>query len=181
MIKFEKRKLGNGYIFLDNPMINGAPKIEPEELHEFVKLTGKSFTDFNLIVTPEEMGLLFATALAMETNIPISLVRKHPLSLKFEHKLSRSTGYKQDCLFINLPTDQPYKVLFVDDVLSTGGTARAILNHLRAHMVDIVGASIFLNKKDFGGQKIIEEEFNLPLQYLYIFSNGEIKKQISKK
>lgn len=180
MIKFEKRILDNGYVFLDNAMINGAPKIEPEELREFVKLTGKSFTNFNLIVTPEEMGLLFATALAMEKNIPISLVRKHSLGLRFEHKLPRNTGYKKDYLFINLPAEQPYKVLVVDDVLSTGGTVQSILNYLRAHMVDIAGVSVFLNKKDYGGQKIVEEEFNLPLQYVYIFSKNEIKKQVCK-
>ena len=135
--------------------------------------TKKSFDNFDLIVAPEEMGLLFATALAMETNIPISLVRKHSLGLRFEHKLNND-------LYINLPTEQLYKVLIVNSVLSTGETIRSILNYLRAHMVDIVGVSVFLNKKDFGGQKIVEEEFNLPLQYIYLFSNDIIEKNYNE-
>jgi adenine phosphoribosyltransferase len=174
-VKFTRRTLDNGYVFLNSPGIDGAPKVSADELKEFTKLTVKSFgKDYDLIVTAETMGIPYATALSMKTGIPISVIRKKPLNLKFETKFQRNTGYKADHLYLNLPRDHAYDVLFVDDVLSTGGTARVALNYFRVHLFDIIGVAVYLNKPTYGGQKIVEEEFNLPLRYMYRFDGDKI-------
>jgi len=53
---------------------------------------------------------------------------------------------------------QGQKVLVVDDLLATGGTAIATLNLLREAGASIVGCSFVVDLPDLGGRKRLEEE-----------------------
>jgi adenine phosphoribosyltransferase len=60
------------------------------------------------------------------------------------------------------------KVLLVDDLIATGGTALAAIQLLRQAGADIVGCSFVVDLPDLGGHKRIEE-LGVPLQTLVSF------------
>lgn len=81
------------------------------------------------IVTVEAMGIPIGMALSLATDIPMVIVRKRKYGMPGEIEVSQVTGYSKSQLFMNgiYPGD---RVIFVDDVVSTGGTALAVLGAL---------------------------------------------------
>jgi adenine phosphoribosyltransferase len=92
--------------------------------------------DVDKIVAPEAMGIHIATALSLQTDIPLVVIRKRSYGLEDEVALHQTTGYSESEMFIN-DVDEGDELLVVDDLLSTGGTMAAICDAL-----DGIGATI---------------------------------------
>ena len=132
----------DGYSYLVHPISNGVPMLEPELLREVVVgIIRRADLDVDKIVAPEAMGIHIATALTLQTDIPLVVVRKRSYGLEGEVALRTSTGYSTSEMFIN-DIEAGDRLLVVDDFLSTGGTLRAICDALTtevgAEIVDIV-------------------------------------------
>ena len=130
------------YQYFVHPISDGVPKLEPGLLREIViRVCRKAeLTDVDKIVAPEAMGIHISTALSLMTDIPIVVIRKRGYGLEGEVSLSQQTGYSEGELFINDVRDGD-NVLVLDDVLSTGGTMKAVLEALDgigANIVDVV-------------------------------------------
>lgn len=130
-----------GYHYLVHPISNGVPALEPALLREVtVEVIRAIDTSVDKIVAPEAMGIHLATALSLETDIPLVVIRKRAYGLEDERHLSKSTGYSDSEMYINdiQPDD---RVVIVDDLLSTGGTLAAIcdsLDDIGCEIADIV-------------------------------------------
>ncbi len=88
------------------------------------------------------MGIHIATALSLQTDVPLVVIRKRSYGLDGEVALHQTTGYSESEMFINDIEDGD-RVLIVDDLLSTGGTLAAIcgaLDDIGADISDIVVA-----------------------------------------
>jgi adenine phosphoribosyltransferase len=86
------------------------------------------------------MGIHISTAVSLMTDIPLVVIRKRQYGLDGEVSLHQTTGYSEGEMFINDVTEGD-TVLVLDDVLSTGGTMKAILDalsHIGAEVVDVV-------------------------------------------
>jgi len=134
----------DGYSYLVHPLSNCVPTLDPELLREVgVRIIREAeLEDVDKIVTPEAMGIHISTAVSLMTDIPLVVIRKRSYGLAGEVPLSKSTGYSEGEMFVNdvRPGD---RVLLLDDLLSTGGTMRAIvdaLDDIGADIVDIVVA-----------------------------------------
>jgi len=131
----------DGYQYLVHPISNGVPMLEPELLREVVVgVTQAADLDVDKVVAPEAMGIHIATALSLQTDIPLVVIRKREYGLGGEVALHQTTGYSESEMFINDVEDGD-RVLIVDDLLSTGGTLAAItdaLDDIGAEIVDIV-------------------------------------------
>ncbi len=94
--------------------------------------------DWQVAVGIESRGFLFASALAYATGRGVSLVRK-PGKLPAEKvRLEYALEYGSDAIEIHADAVTPgQRVLIVDDVLATGGTARAA-----ADLVKRIGGSV---------------------------------------
>jgi adenine phosphoribosyltransferase len=114
---------------------------------------GLGSREVDVIVAPESRGFLFGAALAQHLGVGLALVRK-PGKLpwrttKHEYELE----YGTDCLEIHIDAVLPgQRVLLVDDVLATGGTAHAALELAREHGGIVVGASFVIELSFLAGR-----------------------------
>ncbi|MHB9287981.1 hypoxanthine/guanine phosphoribosyltransferase [Halobacteriales archaeon Cl-PHB] len=131
----------DGYEYLVHPISNGVPMLDPALLREVVvEVMQRTDLDVDKIVAPEAMGIHLATALSLQTDIPLVVIRKRPYGLPEEVALHKSTGYSESEMYIN-DVEADDSVLIVDDLLSTGGTLAAIcdaLDQIGAEISDIV-------------------------------------------
>ena len=130
-----------GYYYLVHPISNGVPMLEPELLREVVVgVIRRADLDVDKIVAPEAMGIHIATALTLQTDVPLVVVRKREYGLDGEVGIHKTTAYSESEMFIN-DIEAGDRLLIVDDFLSTGGTLRAIcdaLDDIGAEIADIV-------------------------------------------
>jgi adenine phosphoribosyltransferase len=131
----------DGYHYLVHPISNGVPMLRPELLREVVVgVTRAADLDVDKIVAPEAMGIHIATALSLQVDIPLVVIRKRSYGLDGEVSLHQTTGYSESEMYIN-DIEEGDRVLILDDLLSTGGTLAAItgaLDEIGADIADIV-------------------------------------------
>lgn len=131
----------DGYHYLVHPISNGVPMLEPALLREVVVgVTRAADLDVDKIVAPEAMGIHIATAVSLQTDVPLVVIRKREYGLEGEVALHQETGYSESEMFIN-DVEEGDRVVVLDDVLSTGGTLRAItdaLEHIGADVADVL-------------------------------------------
>lgn len=153
------------YQYFVHPITDGIPKLDPALLDEVAEaMIVKADLDCDVIIAPEAMGIPLATAISAKTGIPFMIVRKRKYDLPGEIGIAQYTGYSKSDMFIN-GIRKGDKVVIVDDVLSTGGTMRAIINALK----NIIGADVkdvlvvFEKTKD---KASIEKEFGVGIKTL---------------
>ncbi|WP_436901212.1 hypoxanthine/guanine phosphoribosyltransferase [Halovenus halobia] len=131
----------DGYSYLVHPISNGVPMLDPELLREVVVgIIRTADLDVDKIVAPEAMGIHIATAVSLQTDLPLVVVRKRPYGLEDEFALHKSTGYSESEMYLN-DIDEGDRLLILDDLISTGGTMAAIcdaLDEIGAEIADIV-------------------------------------------
>jgi len=154
------------YFYVVHPITDGVPQIKTELLDEVVcemqkriKKSGK----IDKIVTMEAMGIPLATALSLRMKIPFVIIRKRSYGLPGERVVEQKTGYSKSNLYINglIKGDS---IIIVDDVLSTGGTLKAVLSALKKIGVAVKGIFIAVDKSD-AAEKIMNE-FNVNIETL---------------
>lgn len=146
-----------GYQYFVHPLTDGIPAIEPALLEEIVEevLQVADLSGVDRIVTVEAMGIPLSTALSLRTRIPVSVVRKRRYGLPGEREIGQETGYSKGRLYVNglKPGD---RIVFIDDVISTGGTLRPLLRAFREAGIVVKEIVVAIEKGD--GRALVEKE-----------------------
>jgi adenine phosphoribosyltransferase len=136
------------YRYFVHPLSDGIPYIEPgmlkrtsEKVSEIISRTGGC----DLILTAESMGIPLASAVSIESGIPFSIARKRKYGLQGEVEVTQLTGYSTSDLYLDLPV-KGGEMIILDDVLSTGGTLKALDKGVNSTSWKIKGAIILFNK-----------------------------------
>jgi len=136
------------YDYVIHPITDGVPFIAPEllkevtdEMKKHIKKCGK----FDRIVTMEAMGIPLASALSLDLRIPFTIIRKRQYGLPGEVSVEQVTGYSKSKMYVN-GLKKGDAVILVDDVLSTGGTLKAVLQVLKEIGVVVKGVFIAVYK-----------------------------------
>jgi len=139
----------DGYSYLVHPISNCVPTLDPGLLREVVVKTIRkaNLEDVDKIVTPAAMGIHISTAVSLMTDIPLVVIRKREYGLEGEVALAKQTGYSEGEMYIN-DVREGDRVLLLDDLISTGGTMRAIVEALEDIGADIVDIVIAIRKVD---------------------------------
>ncbi len=106
------------------------------------------------IVGIEARGFIFASALAYKLETGLVIVRK-PGKLPYE-KLNTSYELEYGSSALEIHKDAisgGHKILIVDDLLATGGTATAIGDLVRRLGGEILGYSFLVELTDLGGRE----------------------------
>ena len=163
----------NGYPYFIHPMTDGIPFMDPILLDEVVDAIEEIGTmGADIIVTPEAMGIQIAAAVSIRTRIPYSVIRKRKYGIPGEIRMSQHTGYSKSDMYMN-GIKKGDRVLILDDVLSTGGTIKSIIDALKSVGADVAGAIVVFGKGDC---VTTEKELGIPVVTLLDVNivNGKI-------
>ena len=101
----------------------------------------------------EARGFLFGTALARELHVGIVPARKPGKLPRATESMSYGLEYGKDRLEIHADAfGVGERVLIVDDVLATGGTAKAAADLAEKLGANVVGVSVFIELGALGGR-----------------------------
>lgn len=159
----------DGYPYFVNPLSDGIPRVDRDLLVEVADaMIGMADLDCELILAPEAMGIPLAVLITERTGIPFAVIRKREYGLPGEIALNHVTGYSGSPMYINgvSPGD---RVAIVDDVVSTGGTLRAVVGSLRsagAVVTEVV--TVFSKCRDMDG---LSSELGIPVRSLVSVSS----------
>jgi len=162
------------YHYFVHPISDGVPMLEPELLREIViRIIRKAeIENVDKIVTPAAMGIHISTAVSLMTDIPLVVIRKRSYGLDGEVSLAKQTGYSEGEMYIN-DVEPGDRVLVIDDVLSTGGTMRAILDALTdigAEVADVVAVI-----KKAGDNEIDDTDYSVKTLINVAVEGGEVE------
>lgn len=162
------------YEYLVHPISNCVPMLEPSLLREVVTriVRAADLENVDKIVTPAAMGIHISTAVSLTTDIPLVVIRKREYGLEGEISLTQETGYSKSEMYIN-DVDEDDNVLLLDDMLSTGGTLRAITEALESIGANIVDIVVAMRKVD-GGDAMVDSEYDVSSLLDIVVRDGEV-------
>ena len=162
------------YQYFVHPISDGVPMLDPGLLREIVIgiIRKAELREVDRIVTPAAMGIHISTAVSLMTDIPLTVIRKRQYGLDGEVPLFQETGYSESEMYIN-DVEEGDRVLVLDDVLSTGGTMKAILDALTheigADVVDVVAVI-----KKAGENELDETDYDVKTLINVTVEDGEV-------
>ena len=143
------------YNYFIHPITDGVPIVEPALLRDVCSAMIKmiDWKDVDKIVVVEAMGIHIGAVLSVMTDIPMSVMRKREYKMPGEVAVHQTTGYSKGELYIN-GIQKGERVVIIDDVVSTGGTMRALLKALEIAGADVVDVCIAIQRgnPDIGRQ-----------------------------
>ncbi len=143
------------YNYFIHPISDGVPVVKPELLREVIACIVKNANlDVDKIVTIEAMGLPLGAALSTITDIPFIIIRKRKYELPGEIAVHQATGYSKGELYLN-GINKGDRVLIIDDVISTGGTMKAVIWALEKAGASIEDIIVVIERGE--GKKIIKD------------------------
>jgi adenine phosphoribosyltransferase len=108
----------------------------------------------DMVVGMEARGFIFASALAYAMGAGTCLIRKPGKLPHTVHRQTYELEYGSDAVEIHLDAFQPgQRILIIDDVLATGGTAAATVELIRSNFdVEIVEIDFLMELKFLEGR-----------------------------
>lgn len=145
-----------GILFRDiTPLLNN-PQAFKKSILSLAKLIKDKEVD--IIVAPESRGFIFGSALAYKLGCGFAPVRK-PGKLPYRtYKISYDLEYGKDSLEIHQDAfKKGAKVLVVDDLLATGGTAKAIVKLVKRMGGKISGVLFLIELSQLKGRRRLKD------------------------
>ena len=154
------------YPYFIHPISDGIPRMEAEVLRATRDLIVSmvDWSQIDLIVSVEAMGLPLLAAVGEATGKPTVVIRKRSYGMEGEVRVDVSTGYSSSTTYIN-DISPGERLLIVDDVISTGGTLEPLLESLEG-MGAVLQDVIVAIEKGEGRVRLSEERPEWPIRTL---------------
>ena len=154
------------YPYFIHPISDGIPRMEAEVLRATRDLIVSmvDWSQIDLIVSVEAMGLPLLAAVGEATGKPTVVIRKRSYGMEGEVRVDVSTGYSSSTAYIN-DISSGERILVVDDVISTGGTLEPLLESLEGMGAVLQEVIVAIEKGD-GRERLSEERPEWPIRTL---------------
>ncbi|MBD1821444.1 adenine phosphoribosyltransferase [Cyanobacteria bacterium FACHB-DQ100] len=128
---------------------------DPTGLKATIDLFAEKCSDLNpeFIVGMESRGFIFGAPLAYKMDIGFIPVRKPGKLPAAVHAIEYDLEYGTDCLEMHQDAVHPgSRILMVDDLIATGGTAGATAKLIQQIGCELVGCAFVIELKDLKGR-----------------------------
>jgi len=143
----------------------------PDALKHSVQALSAPFREMKIdrVAGIDARGFIFGTAVALELGAGFIPIRKKG-KLPFEtYEQDYDLEYGTDTLQIHADAaSKAQRVLLIDDLIATGGTAEAAIKLLQRTECEIIAAAFVIDLPDLGGAKKIES-LGVPVTSLMAF------------
>jgi adenine phosphoribosyltransferase len=110
----------------------------------------------DLVAAMEARGFMFGAAMAIRLGAGFVPVRKAGKLPARTRSVSYTLEYREDVLHVHEDAVEPgQRVLVVDDVIATGGTARAVVDLVEQLGGEVVGVQFLVELADLEGRKLL--------------------------
>lgn len=133
--------------------------LEPALFREAVEALWLPFRDSSpeSIAVIESRGFLMGAAMAVEHRLPLVLLRKPGKLPAATYRETYELEYGEDSLEMHRDAvASGQKVLIVDDLLATGGTAAAACRLIQQAGGEVAGCSFLIELADLRGRRLLE-------------------------
>ena len=138
-------------------------------LQDVIAMMAQPFANSEVshVVGIEARGFILGGAVANALRAGFVPVRKPGKLPSKTVKVTYDLEYGSDCLEMHCDAvEKGTRILVIDDLLATGGTAKATVELLKGQGADIVGVSFLIELVDLGGrEKLAGENVSAVLQY----------------
>ena len=146
------------YPYFIHPITDGVPRLEPNVLQAIVDLTEPlvDWDNIDIILGIEAMGLPLTAPIAMRTGVPMVIARKRNYGLEGEVQINQQTGYSKGSIYLN-DIKAGERIAIIDDVLSTGGTMRSVIEGVKQTKASVENIVIVVEKGD--GMQNLKQDY----------------------
>ncbi len=149
-----------GILFRDITTLIKNEKAFAETIDQIVK---KSISyDFDKIAAVESRGFVFASAVSYILKKPFIMLRKknklpadvHSIDFKLEYGTATIEVHKDSI-------NKDEKILIIDDLIATGGTAEAAAKLVEMSQGNVAGFIFVINLFDLGGNDLLKKKYKV--------------------
>jgi adenine phosphoribosyltransferase len=132
---------------------------DPHALSEAVVRMSEPWQErqVHLVAAMEARGFMFGAAMAIRLGAGFVPVRKGGKLPWRTRSVSYTLEYREDVLHVHEDAVQRgQRVLVVDDVIATGGTAKAVVDLVEQLGGEVVGVQFLIELTDLGGRGLLD-------------------------
>ena len=139
-----------GILFRDITTLIKNEKAFAESINQFIERSKKY--DFNKIAAIESRGFVFASAMSYLLKKPFIMLRKKNKLPADVHSVDFELEYGTATIEVHKDSfSENEKVLIIDDLIATGGTAEAAAKLVEVSKAKVEGFMFVINLFDLGG------------------------------
>ena len=135
--------------------------LEPAALEGAVEAMTQPFRDLRVdrVLGIESRGFMLGSPVALSLGVGFGLVRKAGKLPYQTYRVSYDLEYGTDTVEMHVDTvEKGHRVLIVDDLIATGGTAAAAVQLARQAGGDVIGCSFLVELTALEGRKLLDVE-----------------------
>ena len=115
--------------------------------------------EFNKVSAIESRGFVFASTVSYLTNKPLILLRKKDKLPAEKHSVDFKLEYGEATIEVHKDSiDKGDKILVIDDLVATGGTAEAAAKLIDISGGDVAGFIFIINLFDLPGNNLLRKK-----------------------
>ena len=146
-----------GILFRDITTLIKNPKAFNFAIDKIIEISKK--VEFDKVSAIESRGFIFASTVAYLTNKPLILLRKKDKLPAERHSVDFQLEYGEATIEIHKDSiDQGERVLVIDDLIATGGTAEAAGKLIEMSGGKVAGFIFIINLFDLPGNDLLRKK-----------------------
>ena len=146
-----------GILFRDITTLLKNPKAFNFAIDQIIKISKK--VEFDKVSAIESRGFIFASTVSYLTKKPLILLRKKDKLPAVKHSVEFQLEYGEATIEIHKDSiEKGEKILIIDDLIATGGTAEAAAKLIEISGGSVAGFIFIINLFDLPGNNLLKKK-----------------------